>query len=360
MWTRILFAFFTVFSFSCSTLACEELLTIGGTLQTDYYHDQTRHHCHKLENQFTVQLDLMFDFKTERSWAFMQLEFENEAGIQHTKKQSKNQLAGSGEGDNLYLVKGFCGYALVDSPSYQLDYELGRHYLSDLFDSQIEFNNQFDGMLFRYTSKDTTKNHLKTTVGAFVTDYRYNRYGYAGQIDLSKIASTDLTLKYSLITWNTPKCKPRYNFINSQILASYHLPNDFKAYAAFLHNHAAKKHKSTDNTKAANGWYAGLTYGHVAKKNDWSLDFNYQVVQALAIPEWDIAGIGAYYPSGLSNYSYSLGGCSNYRGYVATILYALTDQINLLMLYQKAKPDNKSIGRSFKASTLEISVIYTF
>ena len=32
--------------------------------------------------------------------------------------------------------------------------------------------------------------------------------------------------------------------------------------------------------------------GELKKKNDWSLDINYQVVQAQAVPDYDSVGIG--------------------------------------------------------------------
>ena len=50
---------------------------------------------------------------------------------------------------------------------------------------------------------------------------------------------------------------------------------------------------SLTNGKRANaGGYAGFTLGELKKKNDWSLDINYQVVQAQAVPDYDSSGIG--------------------------------------------------------------------
>lgn len=368
MWTRTFFACIILWSWCSSTLHCEDLsapensFTLSGVLQTDWYHihdfsakSQHRRFTGQPENEFTVQLDLIFDFKTDRSWSLAQLEFENPAGIQRLNRKkhvqsNKNRLAGSGEGDNLYLVKAFAGYALCDTSSCKLDFELGRHYFSDLFESKIQFDNQFDGMLLRYK-----KNNLECTVGTFVIDDRTNEYGYAGQVDLLNAGDSPLDFTYSLITWDR-----KSHFVNSQILAACNLPKKTTAYAAFLYNHAAKKSWRTNNTKAAKGWYAGLTIGKVEKKKDWSFDINYQLVQAQSVPEWDIAGIGAYNPAGLSPYSYSYGGFSNYKGYAATFLYGVTDHLNIQVLYQKARPANKHINLMFRASSFEITAIYSF
>lgn len=355
-----------------AAVAPVETLTLSGVLQVDWSHFRSSPKDLWHGNEYTVQLDLMLDYKNETSWASSQFEFENPAGIQHIhrnrhERSNRNMLAGSGEGDNLYVVKAFMGYRLIDSSTFTLDYELGRHYLSDLFDSEIEFNNQFDGMLFRYMSKDKTKNGLELTVGSFVVDYRSNYFGYAGELDLFNTAQLPLDLKYSLITWDK-KGRNAYGvrhpratrFIDSQILAIYHFPHSITGYAAFLRNLAAKPNRHTKHTTAANGGYAGVTFGEVAKKNDMSFDMNYQVVQAQAIPESDVAGIGSLSPRGSALYSHTFGGITNYKGYIATFVYALTDHMNLQVLYQKAKPANSNIGKRFKMSTFEVTVIYTF
>ena len=69
------------------------------------------------------------------------------------------------------------GYNLFDTATSHLDFQLGRHYMSDLFDSVIEFDSQFDGALLNYQYNTA----LKAKVGAFVIDYRTGHYGYAGR-----------------------------------------------------------------------------------------------------------------------------------------------------------------------------------
>ena len=104
-----------------------------------------------------------------------------------------------------------------------------------------------------------------------------------------------------------------------------------------------------------------MTFGDVKMKNDFSIDLNYQVVQAQAIPFLDIAGIGNFSPAGVGRFTNTTDGFSNYKGYVATFLYGITDNLNIQLIFQKSRPANTHIASGCgKTKTIEITTIYSF
>ncbi len=366
---------------SKTPLSAPSQLVLSGVLQSDWTHyytnlkrSQKRTHHTKFHNvnESYVQLDLMLDYRNDRSAASLQLEFEEPTGIQNSstcssKTCSRNILRGSGSGDWISLVKAYINYRLINESANTLIVEIGRRYMSDLFESTIQFDSQFDGVSLQYSSIQGALGDSACTLGAFVIDETSNHFGYVAAYDQYNIKNSNIDITYSLISWDKHgansygKRHPEgCRFTNSQILTRYHLPQNRLLYAAFLHNHAATRTWRTNRSKQANAAYAGFTLGQVAKKNDYSFDCNYQWVQAQAITEFDVAGIGRYNPKSISFYNTTRAGFANYKGFAATLIYALTDALNLQFIVQHARPANARIGGNWKMWTFECTTIYSF
>jgi hypothetical protein len=326
---------------------------------------------------------LMLDYRTERTWAAIRWRFDNRAGIF------------GGTKDGIALDRAFMGARLLEYENYTTDIELGRRRLNNMFDSRIEFNSIFDGILLSYDAGFENVGNFYTHVGAFIVDQREHHYGYVGEIGLFNIANTGFYTKYSLIDWDTHSypnvvfipeeddctvyCYPnrRFDFIISQWLLGYRfVPEKLDKvvifYAAGLWNHRAQKLPITNNRRLNWGAYAGFSIGELKKKDDWSLDTNYQFVAPQAVPDFDSSGIGLGNAANTGFYTVKQDGTGrpttrrnaagnvNFRGYQITLQYLLTNNITLFQSWQDSRTLYKSVGpnRSFKQ--YEIEFIYGF
>lgn len=367
-------------------------LTMSGDCISQWLYTHTTSHGEKLRgsgardhwhgqipiptNQFMSQVDLIFDYQLDPTYARIQFEFLNNMGILTKSRKrhvntNKNVLFGSGRFKDIELIKAFMGYSLLDKEKHKLTFEIGRRQLFDIFDSKIQFNNQFDGIVLTYWRSNDRWGVFKAQAAGFVIDDSINQFGYAGEVDFLSFCGSKLDLKYSLITWERRghnrfgKRHPLGSrFVNSQLLAAYGLPDIFNQdpsiYMAAIHNHAATPNWHTNHRKAANAFYAGVTVGQVKKKNDWSLDCNYQWVQAQSIPEADVSGITRDNPLGISMYDQNWAGYANYKGYVATFVYGVSDNLSVSLLYQRVHQASAAIGGKFRSSSLQLSATYTF
>lgn len=350
-------------------------------------------------NDFDIDLNLYFDYKCERAWGVAHIEFDNPAGVQENSKtcgfinfigvdplpvynvcDSRDPYAGHGSGrcDSLCLRKAYIGYNICADGDSRLDIELGRRRLYDVFDSRIQFLARFDGIVARYATQWACTDFY-WNIGGFVVDERVNHYAWVTELGAKNIADSGLDLKYSFIDWQKKgpnRCgvrnSPGWQYQNSQWLVAYHFDPDFicssaKFYGAFLWNHAAKRHNYTDNTLANLGYYIGFLFGEVAAEGDFSLDINYQYVEAQAIPDPDNSGIGRGNVLGESftqalpfGLPINARGNGNYKGFRIEGLYAVTDNLSLDAQFQYSKPVNANIGGTFNYSKFKIEAIYAF
>lgn len=370
-------------------------LMISGEVRSewDYMHARRGHHDKHLRgsgshdksdfrapfatNEFSVEVDLMFDYKADRTWAAVQLQMDNSAGIDRTRKENghsnRNILWGSGSGDNLFMRKAYVGYNIVEHGTSRVDFELGRRRLYDVFDSKVQFFSIFDGALLKYANSFEGVSDLTVKAAAFVIDDLVNQFGYVGEVGFLNIADTGLDAKYSLIDWDTHNSKNRYGksnavgskYVVSQYTLAYNISPDllhFKSrlYGAFLHNQRAKRTHYTHHLKAANAWYVGFNMGEVRRKGDWAFDVNYQWVEAQAIPEDDISGIKRDNPSNTSMFNKRWGGFGNYRGYKVNGFYAITDNWTLNSFWEQVREQKHKIGGKHRSYRLEVAAIYAF
>lgn len=312
-------------------------------------------------NVFDVEFNLYVDYACDRTWAVAWLEYANSAGIEHnwkTNTQDPNGLFGSGSGDGICLKKAYIGYNILADGCNRLDVELGRRPLYTVFDSRVQFNNRFDGLLFKYARGFDCWGKFYWNLGGFVVDERADDYAYVTEMGLLDIANYGFDVKYSFIDWvslashhNNRARKTignvRYpaglDFRVSQITAAYNMEPEYlckpvKLYGAYLHNHSAKHGVLVNqHGKENNAWYAGVLVGQVCRENDWSIEVNYQYVEAFAIPDSDASGVGSARNVLRDTITANGRGYTNYKGWFAEAVYALTDNLSLDARFEQSK-----------------------
>ncbi len=375
-------------------------------------------------NDFDVEFNLKFQYTFKDAWAMAHLQFDNTAGIRGRNdcfgnypvfdssghsiafflpRDSRFALKGSGEGNMVNLKRAYIGYNILTNDKQRLDIEVGRRKLNDIFDSEVQFTSRFDGMLLKYASTIPDIADWYLNGGPFVIDENVNHFGYAFEIGLVNIYDSGLTLRYNFIDWTKwghNRCFIRNplgaRFRNSEVTFSYIIhpvifckETSCEFYGGFLINQAAKKTVFSRGKKENLAWYAGIYLGKVRKAKDWSMDLEYIVVKAQAVPEADVGSIGRdnilneaffdivdetlsdYYSNYESEDLYSFPsshlvgyfprrGNTNFTGWRFEGLYALTDNLTLDITYECSRQYDKHIGGRHRYSSFEIETIYAF
>lgn len=342
---------------------------------------------------FDVEFNLYFDYSTDRTWATAQLSFDNGAGIDNEQpcNYDPKGVHGSGYCDDICLKKAYFGYNIFTCGDSRLDIELGRRKLYNVFDSKIQFLSRFDGVLLKYTHKWDWLDAWYWKTAGFVIDERVNQFGFVTEIGFLNIKDTDIDFKYSLIWWpkfGRNRCfveNPRgMRFINSQWTLYYHLepcywslnqPVSF--YGAFLVNHDAHARNFKDwngihptlqnpnpkpkiiRTTQNLAWYVGVLIGEVEKEGDYSIEIIYEYVQAQAVSDGDVGGIGR---GNVLDDSFTVNerGNSNYKGWKLEALYAITDELTVDSIVEWSDAADKRIGGPHTYSKVEVEFIYAF
>ncbi len=331
-------------------------------------------------NTYKSEVNLFFDYVAPRTWVSTKLRWVNFDGKD------------GGTATRVEMDRAFIGYDIYKKGKEDFYIEIGRSKLDYIYDSRVEFTSTFDGIHLYYTRDFTGYGNFFIHGGPMIVDSFTNHYAWIVETALVDWAGTGFSFKYSLVDWHrgaptlnygnikdvsgkvTVRDNPRYDFIVSQMLFGYERKIDFLRcktlyiYAAVLANHDAKRTPTTDYKKLNGAWYAGFTLGKLCKACDWSIDIIYQSVQAQAVPEFDISGIGhgnaanvllsdailqGFFPANAR-------GFTNFKGWAVSGLYAMTDNLSLRAQGQYATPRNKSIGGNFHYKAFEMSVIYAF
>lgn len=341
-----------------------------------------------------VEVNLMLDYRTDRTWAAIKLEFDNDMGQR------------SGKVDRIKLEKAYLGGRIIPGNTFTLDGEIGRRYLFNVFDSKIEFSSLFDGVLFRFSKAFPSVGDTYVNLGAFIINDKTNHYAAVMEVGALRIANVGLNMKYSLIDWygigdqNESNlsgdlnylANVRYRFLISQFLTSYQFFPEWigrrlvKFYGAALVNHLALDNPlkgagvlNQPFGKKNWGWYTGVSIGLVKKRFDWAVDANFQWVQAQAIPSFDVIGIGRGNANSLGLYTLNDSGSGgsttkatatgngNYYGFEVDGLFALTDNLTIQQdikmswtLDPYRKSTNTGLGPNILYKQAELEFIYAF
>jgi len=355
-------------------------LSISGEVRTEFQSTRETKNGRSLvgkrdqlpKQAFDIEVNIMLDYRTDRTWASIKLEFDNDAGVFN------------GTLDRLALERAYWGARAIDCDTYTVDVEVGRRSMSTVFDSRIQFGSFFDGILFRYDHSFEKVGDFYIHAGPFVINERRNHFGYIGETGLLNIAGTGFYTKFSLIDWDTkhysqPVVNDRFRFINGQLTVGYRfrierIQKIGLIYTAYEYNFAAKRLPITKGQKVNWGTYFGFSIGQLLKQGDWAIDANYQIVQAQAVPDYDASGIGfrnadrsGFYTEmikGLSNVvpntRKTAGGRTNYRGFVISLDYLLTGKLDMQQSYMQSITLDDSIGPFRRFHQYELEFIYSW
>lgn len=326
----------------------------------------------KPQYAWDLEVNIMIDYRTDRTWAAIKLEFDDDMGQR------------SGIFDNIRLEKAYLGGRILPGDTLTIDAEIGRRFLIDVFESKIEFGSVFDGVLFRFNKAWPSVGDFYFNPGALLVDDKTSHYAYVAELGALRIANVGLNLKYSIIDWYKPYANElnnlRYKYLVSQFVASYQCYPEWigkkliKLYGAGLCNHLAGGIPLTNGKRENWGWYAGVSIGLIKKQYDWALDVNYQWVQAQSIPEFDTSGIGRGNAAGVGLYTLNRNGDpksgattsetavggTNYKGFEIEAMYAFTDNLSILQNLKYTTTLDKSIGPNIIYKQYEIEFIYAF
>lgn len=334
-----------------------------------------------------IEVNLMLDYRTDRTWAAIKLEFDNDMGQR------------SGTVSNIRLEKAYLGGRIIPGDTFTFDAEIGRRYLYNVFDSKLEFSTIFDGLLLRFSKAFLQIGDTYINLGAFLIDDRTNHYGFVTEIGCLRIANVGLNMKYSLIDWYRPGSESerdntsventladlRYKFLVSQVFASYQFYPEWigkrliKFYSAALVNHLANPNPLAEVGiedqafgKQNWGWYSGVSIGVVKKQGDWAIDANFQWLQVQAIPDFDVNGVGRGNAARDGVYTVNASGSggpttratavgnTNYYGFEVDALYAFTDNLTLEQDLKWSWTLDKDIGPNIIYKQYELEFIYAF
>lgn len=364
------------------------------------------------KNDFDAEFNLKFDYILDRAWAVAHLQYDNSAGVDSEEYlcfQDKNGWYGSGKCNDICLRKAYMGYNICNDPCSRLDIELGRRgNLYHVFDSKVQFLSRFDGILLKWSGQMESISEWFVKAAGFVVDERVTHIGFVTELGALNIMDSGFDFKYSFIDWHKPGhgrcldvrktekanlCRFRgifnsdpeaFRFYVSQFTLYYNLDPELlcqpaKIYGAFVWNHGIKdapiyKRRSDGRFKRdANGrrikdghiranlaWYAGISIGEVVKEGDWALELQYQYVQALAVPDQDMSGIGTGNFFDLTVTRDGVGN-TNFRGWKLEGLYALTDNLSIDSILEYSVPiSQRLIGGNHNYSKVEVEAIYAF
>jgi len=373
-------------------------------------------------NNFNVKFNLKFKYDFDQTWAMAHLQFNNLAGTTSVneckgrapvfngygdeilKELNLNREylgKGSGFGSAIFLKRAYIGHTLYADGKQRVDMEIGRRQLDDLFMSEIQFNNLFDGVAFEFAGEIDKISDWYLTAGVFIIDQRVDHFGQVMEIGFLNVLDSKIDVRYSFINWRARMCNRCFifdpvgsKFEISQFTLAYQITPTICGYAlpmelygAFLINTAATKNPFTNNKKANLGWYFDVYVGNVRKKGDWSFEFIYTAAQAQAVADYDVCGVGRgnimnarlddYIPghfdilsnqysdfgssssSGINGYMPQQGN-ANFHGCLFDFLYAVTDNFSIDFSGEFSYALDKSIGGAHKYHSVEIEFLYAF
>lgn len=366
-------------------------------------------------NGYDIDVDLFFDYVADCTWASIWLEFDNEAGVSNGFRSanfsSKNaaedinaaleltgadaipvvtedlifndqlehngQRIASGECDQVCLRAAYMGYNIYEGCNGRLDIEVGRRSMYHVFDSRVQFDSRFDGAVLKYSRNIDCWGTYYSNTAVFIIDSVLDDYGFVSEMGLKNIAEKGVDLKYSYIDWTLGGIDrlgqtSKESFVhrmregrNSQLTAVYHfspecLCVDAKVYGAIVVNHAARRRDATNGHKKNLAGYIGGSVGRIEKAGDWAIDMNYQWVEAQAIIDTDVSGIGRGNTFKIPFAASRAFGNANYHGFLLEGEYAITDNLTAQVEFEFSNELDKAIGGNHMYRKFELELIYGF
>ena len=328
-------------------------------------------------NEYDVEVNMMMRYQTERTWAAFFVSWDNDAGM---LGPIDNECGGgSGTKDAVCVPVAYFGYNIFEHGSSRLDVEMGRlGRARNVFDSKVQFQDIWDGVLLKYSNSFEDVSDFYVMAGPALVNEVSDHFAWHFEIGFLDIMDAGVDLKYSYVSYargGLDSAAPgvvnpaSFQFKISQFTAAYNLPQDLlrmkaRLYGAYLINHDADSKHIPGDKDLDEAWYIGFTIGEIVRAGSWSFDFNWQHVEAQSIMDSQVSGIGLGNVRGncLYNGSPYLGN-TNYEGWHAELLYALTDTITVDMTWDYSWEENSYIMTgidSYDFSMFEVEFIYAW
>jgi hypothetical protein len=331
-----------------------------------------------LPNQAWIsEINMILDVGKLPAWSMWKINFRSRMG----------QLSGS-KGE-LAVQRALVGLDFADTLTREVYIQAGREMLSDDFESRIEFNTLFDGVMFSWTEKVERFGDYYIKGGPMIVDFGVGQYGWIAETGVEELAGSGAFVKVNYIDWegnNVPPgigpededrreffdevARAAYRFQIVQYLAGYWFewecfPWPFQPYAAYLQNYVAEPVPSTHGRKEDKAFYAGFSLGKLSRPGDWVIDLNYQWVQALAIPQFDVSGIGNGLPVGPEfrrevRFFEQGRGNTNYRGWAFKGSMNVTKSLIGQLKYEWSQPIIRSIGGRGLYNKVQMQFLFVF
>ncbi|WP_348660458.1 hypothetical protein [Chlamydiifrater volucris] len=335
-------------------------------------------------NRYRSEFNMYMSYLAENNWMTSKMRWAAVAG-------GENTAAG------VDIDRAFIGYRLFRNPVTKSDFfiEIGRSGLGDMFESEVQFSSQFDG-IHLYCSKRIAKALPWQVIvhgGPFVVNMATKHYAWVAEGILSNLPANFL-MKYSIIDWNSFKPetlsedqqvkKPvkgaalpqKYEYLVGQFLLGNRssMPwgkgkrKSIYLYGAVLTNYLAKATTTTLNKKENLAWFVGGTLGSLRKAGDWSVTVRYEVVEALAVPEIDVSGIGRgnslkywFAQAVAGNYDpKDANGFTNYKGVSGLFAVGITNSLSFRAYGAYSRPENDKLGSDFTYRKFDVGLISAF
>lgn len=313
----------------------------------------------KPSNQYSINSEILFNYFKGRTFGNARLNFRNTAGTF------------GGSANSISLSRAFIGYHILTYGPHTLDLNVGRRNLRKIYNSQIMFKSQADGItgFAYYMWKNIVE--YQATMGLY-TSNPASFWVVRGR--LFNIANMGFYFDYDYIFWGKNKRSSSFFDLEtkygvSQFLIGWEripawLGSNLQFFVALLYNNRAQPNVLSLNKRQNLAGYVGGQFGTVKNKGDFSIQGQLQFCQLQAVPEWDMAGIGRgntakgdFFKAsdvGLAN------GNTNFKGWEVKLNYALTKQITVSAELQRSLSLNKDIGQPANYTTFSLTSSYSF
>ncbi|BAE81764.1 hypothetical protein [Chlamydia felis Fe/C-56] len=333
-------------------------------------------------NRYRSEFNLYVDYNADKTWLTSEMSWAAIAG-------------GESSAAGMDIDRAFLGYRFYENPETRTNIfaEIGRSSLGSIFESEVQFNSNFDGIHLYATRRLCERFPYNVIIhgGPFVVNMAKKHYAWVVEGIVNKLPG-NFSVKCSVIDWNSfsPTEAPspsktavgpvsttlKYKYCVWQWLVGKYseLPwfhgkkKPLYVYGAYLLNSLAKATPTTLNEKHNKAWFVGGTLGRLRKAGDWSATVRYEYVEALAVPEIDVSGIGRgnqlkyWFAQAIAgNYDpKEANGFTNYKGASYLFMYGITDSLSFRAYGAYSKPADDRLGSDFTYRKFDLGLISAF
>ena len=334
-------------------------------------------------NLYYIDFRLYLDYKADKTWASVKLDFDQSGG------------SFNGEANNIALNRANMGYHLFDDGMMRLDLLIDRQRAFDIYDSEIQFNSTLDGFTTTFGAALIGLGDFSLRGGGYIVDAGIKHPVWILPSALYDILDTGLYFEYAFADWhkgtsevivNTANGesinsnRAKFDYFTNQFILGYHFPELLKMntrlFGGLVWNAMANSNVVTvlssgkihNNPKNIGGWVA-LQIGSVERAGDWAFQAQWQIVEPLALPDFDVSGIGTGNSTSSSLFGFNTfssavnfpgNGNVNYNGWEIDLLYSITNELVIEARFQRAQEAVKNIGLPLNYTNFMLSFIYGF